>query len=107
STPLVTWRNGERFEAKVKVLSENVRHHVEEEQDEMFPRVQKLLGQELLDQLGERMARAKKLAPTRPHPRAPDSPPGNIVAGTMAAVMDKSKDLLRGLVSRGASAISS
>ena len=90
----------ERFEAKVKVLTENVRHHIEEEQEEMFPKVQKLMDQAMLDELGQRMAKAKKLAPTRPHPRAPDTPPGNLVAGTMAAVMDKSKDLLRDLVSR-------
>ena len=90
----------ERFEAKVKVLTENVRHHIEEEQEEMFPKVQKLIDQDMLEELGERMAKAKKLAPTRPHPRAPDTPPGNLVAGTMAAVMDKSKDLLRDLVSR-------
>lgn len=85
----------ERFDAKVTVLMESVRHHVEEEQDELFPKVRRLLGQEALKQLGERMERAKKLAPTRPHPRAPDSPPGNLVSGTMAAVMDRAKDALR------------
>jgi hypothetical protein len=41
------------------------------------------------------MEKAKKLAPTRPHPRAPDQPPGNLVAGTMAAVMDRAKDMVR------------
>src|ERR1043166_3832756 len=85
----------ERFEAKVKVLTENVRHHIEEEQEEMFPKVQKLMDPAMLDELGQRMAKAKKLAPTRPHPRAPDTPPGNLVAGPMAAVMDKRKALLR------------
>src|SRR5438132_1435777 len=69
----------ERFDAKVKVLMESVRHHVEEEQDELFPRARTLLGEEMLEELGERMNKAKKLAPTRPHPRSPDSPPGNFV----------------------------
>jgi len=85
----------ERFDAKVKVLMESVRHHVEEEQDELFPKVRRLLGQKILQELGARMEKAKKLAPTRPHPRAPDQPPGNMVAGTMAAVMDRAKDLAR------------
>ena len=35
------------------------------------------------------MASAKKTAPTRPHPRSPDTPPGNLVAGTAAGVVDK------------------
>jgi len=85
----------ERYDAKVKVLMESVRHHVEEEQDELFPKVRRLLGQKVLQELGARMEKAKKLAPTRPHPRAPDQPPGNMVAGTMAAVMDRAKDLAR------------
>ena len=51
---------------------------------------------EVLEELGKRMEKAKKIAPTRPHPRAPDSPPGNLVSGTMAAVMDRGRDLVRG-----------
>jgi hemerythrin-like domain-containing protein len=85
----------ERYDAKFKVLMESVRHHVEEEQDELFPKARRLLGQDMLKELGERMEKAKKLAPTRPHPRAPDQPPGNLVAGTMAAVMDRAKDMVR------------
>src|SRR3954469_13241770 len=47
----------ERYDAKVKVLMESVRHHVEEEQDELFPKVRRLLGQDLLEQLGERIGK--------------------------------------------------
>lgn len=92
--------SAERFDAKVTVLMESVRHHVEEEQTGLFPKARRLLGKEVLEQLGQRMEKAKKLAPTRPHPRAPDSPPGNVVAGTMAAMMDKGKDLVRDMAER-------
>src|SRR4029453_18596433 len=67
----------ERFDAKVTVLIENVRHHVEEEQDDFFPKVRDALSRSALADLGEALAEAKKSAPTHPHPRAPDAPPGN------------------------------
>ena len=82
----------ERFHAKVTVLIESVRHHVEEEEEELFPKVREAFSDEQLEQIGEALAEAKKLAPTRPHPKAPDTPPGNIVAGTGAALLDKARD---------------
>jgi hypothetical protein len=32
------------------------------------------------------------MAPTHPHPRAPDTPPGNLVAGAAAGAIDKAED---------------
>jgi hemerythrin superfamily protein len=45
----------ERFAAKMTVLSELVEHHADEEEDEMFPMVEKKLGKERLQELGEQM----------------------------------------------------
>jgi len=48
------------FDAKVTVLMENVRHHVEEEEEEMLPQSEKVLGREQLARLGEEMAARKR-----------------------------------------------
>ena len=45
----------ERFQAKMTVLSELVEHHVEEEEEEMFPMAEKKLGAERMKQLGQQM----------------------------------------------------
>jgi hemerythrin superfamily protein len=46
------------YDAKVKVLSEYVEHHVEEEQTEMFPEAKKAATLDLVE-LGDRMAARK------------------------------------------------
>lgn len=43
------------FEAKMTVLRELIEHHVEEEQDEVFPMAEKRLGKERIAELGERL----------------------------------------------------
>jgi hemerythrin superfamily protein len=45
----------EQFDAKMKVLMEMVEHHVEEEEREILPRAESMLGAARLDQLGEEM----------------------------------------------------
>ena len=90
----------ERFDAKVTVLMENVRHHVGEEEKDLFPQVNKIFGRSELDELGEALASLKKTAPTHPHPRSPDEPPGNLVAGAGAALVDRAVDAGKRLVGR-------
>jgi len=87
----------ERLDAKMNVLAESVRHHVREEEQELFPKVRKALSTEELSQLGRVLAGLKTASPTHPHPRAPDEPPGNLIAGAIATVVDAGKDLLAGL----------
>ena len=83
-----------RYDAKVTVLIESVRHHVEEEEGELFPMVREALGRKRLVEIGEAMQTARKSAPTHPHPKAPDTPPGNLVAGAAAGLTDRASDKL-------------
>lgn len=46
------------FDFKVKVLKEILEHHIEEEEEEFFPKAKKALGDEKLDSLGEEMLEA-------------------------------------------------
>jgi len=50
----------EQWTAKLKVLKENVEHHVEEEEDEMFVSARKVLSKEEIEELGARMEAEKK-----------------------------------------------
>ena len=56
----------ERFTAKTTVLIENVEHHIEEEEDEWFPKVRSGLGRKQLQELGADMIKARKKAPKKP-----------------------------------------
>ncbi len=72
------------------------REHIAFEQDQVWPLLRSALGQAELEQLGQKLATAKKIAPTRPHP---DTPPSALVQqtmGTAAAVIDHARDAVTG-----------
>lgn len=56
----------ERFTAKTTVLIENVRHHIEEEEENWFPQVRDGLGRKALQEIGAEMEALRAKAPTRP-----------------------------------------
>jgi hemerythrin-like domain-containing protein len=85
----------ERFVAKVAVLATAVRHHVAEEERQLLPRLRRELDRDALRQLGDALVEAKRAAPTRPHPQAPDTPPANFIANAGAALVDRARDALR------------
>ncbi len=56
----------ERFTAKTTVLIENVTHHIQEEEDDWFPKVRDGLGRKALQEIGAEMQAARKKAPRKP-----------------------------------------
>jgi hemerythrin superfamily protein len=95
----------ERFEAKVTVLIESVRHHVKEEESELFPQIRKALSRTELERMGAELAQAKRLVPRRPHPRSPDTPPANLVAAAVAAPLDAARSAGEAAISKVRSAV--
>ena len=56
----------ERFDAKTTVLIESVTHHMEEEEQDWFPKVRDGLGRKALQDIGADMEKARKKAPRKP-----------------------------------------
>ncbi len=92
--------SNERFDAKVTVLIEMVRHHVREEEQELFPVVKQRLGRPRLRELGDELRAARTTVPTRPHPATPDEPPANTVLGPAVAVIDRAREVGQRVVDR-------
>src|SRR3954454_11779309 len=56
----------ERFDAKTTVLIENVTHHIEEEEQDWFPKVREGLGRKQLQEIGTRLNELREKAPRSP-----------------------------------------
>ncbi|HYK98607.1 MAG TPA: hemerythrin domain-containing protein [Candidatus Acidoferrales bacterium] len=50
----------DKWKAKFTVMRENVEHHIKDEEDKLFPKAEKLLGDEKLGALGVQMADLKE-----------------------------------------------
>jgi hemerythrin superfamily protein len=85
------------FASMFSTLRTDVLAHAEAEERTVFPELSSCIGADELRQLGKRYELAKKAAPTHPHPHAPDTPPGNLVLGPVAAVVDRVRDAVRGV----------
>jgi hemerythrin superfamily protein len=88
----------EKFDELMTRVRDEVRHHVKEEEasDGILGRLRKHTPSAELREMATLMRAAKKSAPTRPHPDAPSTLPGNIIFGAAAAVLDKARDTLTG-----------
>ena len=59
----------ETFDAKVKVLKEQVEHHVEEEETDLFPKVKRLFDKEQLEAIGQEMSAEQAELEEKGNPR--------------------------------------
>ena len=83
------------FTGALAELSTAVINHAEAEERGVFPLLRAAESPDALFELAERYEKAKRSAPTHPHPHAPDAPPANKVLGPIAALFDRARDAVR------------
>lgn len=77
-------------------LIESVRHHVEEEENEVFARLAEAASETVRTNVGAVVQKSKGLVPTHPHPLVPGNATAQLMAGPWAAAVDKVRDLFGG-----------
>lgn len=70
--------------------------HIAFEEEQVWPGLRSVLTAEEASELGSKIETAKKTAPTRPHPNAPDSPGALKTVGAAAAAADRARDAVTG-----------
>ncbi|WP_187366419.1 hemerythrin domain-containing protein [Trebonia kvetii] len=84
----------EEFEERLTALISAARAHIAFEEAHAWPLLKAAINHDQAQALGDRIAAAKKTAPTRPHPHIP--PQAARTAGPVAGVADKVRDILTG-----------
>ena len=80
----------EEWEAQAKVLQENVEHHVEEEENELFEKAQEALGETDIEALGEQMELEKERKLSRGASKSSSKKSGAKKSGSKSASKSKS-----------------
>ncbi|CCH15629.1 hemerythrin domain-containing protein [Micromonospora lupini] len=83
-----------RFDELLAHLTSTIRHHVKDEESDLFPRLRAAAAREELVELAAKVTAFKKVAPTRPHPTAPDHPPANKLLAPGTGMIDRLRDAL-------------
>src|SRR3712207_1343763 len=84
------------FDDELATLMGEIRHHIEDEEGEMFAHMREVIDEDELRKLGGRVEAFKKVAPTRPHPNVPNKPLPRMAAGPAASMLDRMRDLATG-----------
>jgi hemerythrin superfamily protein len=88
------------FETTLRRLESLLADHVRDEESEQFPELRRRVPQEELVELAGKVETAKKLAPTRPHPSAPNSEVFHKLVGPGVGMVDRLRDKLTGRATR-------
>lgn len=94
------------FVAAFGQLHRAVLRHAQSEESEVFPLLRRAFALDDRVRMGSRYGHARDHAPTHPHPRVPDTPPGNVLIGPIAALGDRVRDAFRSVPGDGSAQMS-
>jgi hemerythrin superfamily protein len=84
------------FDEALRNLETILADHVQDEESEQFPELRRRIPREELVELAGKVETAKKLAPTRPHPGAPNNELFHKLVGPGVGLVDRLRDKLTG-----------
>lgn len=84
------------FMTLTKEMEKQLRHHIDDEESDQFPKLRNHIPVDELIDLGNKVDAAKKLSPTRPHPSAPHSELFHKSVGPGVGMVDRLLDKLQG-----------
>ncbi|KAL1742104.1 hypothetical protein HDZ31DRAFT_84369 [Schizophyllum fasciatum] len=82
-----------QFDTLLEKTMAALRKHIDTEEQDELPKLEQLLMETDSQSAAGSFVRTKMIAPTRPHPSAPDKPPFETVVGLMSAPLDKVMDM--------------
>jgi hemerythrin-like domain-containing protein len=88
------------FATSLRRLEELLADHVQDEETEQFPELRRRVPAEEFGELAGKAMNAKKLAPTRPHPGAPNNELFHELVGPGVSLVDRLRDKLTGRATR-------
>ncbi len=83
------------FPAALAELERVVFDHAEHEEQQVFPQLRERVDAEQRREMAAAFRAAEAVAPTHPHPHAPESAVGNFVFGPVLATIDRVRDAIR------------
>jgi len=87
---------GAEFLQLLDKLEEILRDHISDEEDEQFPQLRAAIPRDELVEMAAKVELAKKVAPTRPHPLAPNNQVFHKLVGPGVGLVDRLRDKLTG-----------
>src|SRR3712207_1904092 len=84
------------FDDELATLMAEIRHHITDEEGQMFAHMRQVIDPDELRSLGTKVEAVKKVARTRPHPNVPSERGARLAAGPAASLFDRMRDLATG-----------